>query len=325
MARKEKPTTKLCKHCKTEIPYEASVCPQCRKKQKGGCLSKILIIFAVLIIFGLFGGNDNESVNIKFTEYESENENMMVTFEKSILFDDKGIKISITDFSEDSSSVDIVLTVENNSKKDYGIAAHSYSVNGLMAGGTEMMSDVDVPANKKGNIKLSFEKGWLTENGIDHIGKLDVLFWAYFEDFKEWDTGVVSVKTNLYDKEKLYKPSGEEIYSDDSMSLWLLEHEDNTYRFSVKNKTSYDVEYYVENCSVNDWSYENENYLFDVYSESIHGKTYFVYDFEIDRSFMDDNGIDSIDNFEFNLLMKDDYYEDLFDIWEAKSNKIVIK
>ena len=28
---KEKPTTKLCEHCKTEIPYEAKVCPQCGK------------------------------------------------------------------------------------------------------------------------------------------------------------------------------------------------------------------------------------------------------------------------------------------------------
>ena len=32
--KKEKPTTKLCKHCKTEIPYDAKVCPNCRKKQK---------------------------------------------------------------------------------------------------------------------------------------------------------------------------------------------------------------------------------------------------------------------------------------------------
>ena len=33
---KEKPTTKICKHCKSEIPYDAKVCPQCRKKQKEG-------------------------------------------------------------------------------------------------------------------------------------------------------------------------------------------------------------------------------------------------------------------------------------------------
>ena len=41
--KKEKPTTKLCKHCKTEIPYDAKVCPNCRKKQKGGKLKCCLL------------------------------------------------------------------------------------------------------------------------------------------------------------------------------------------------------------------------------------------------------------------------------------------
>lgn len=49
---KEKPTTKTCKHCKTEIPYDAKVCPQCRKKQGGGCLKFLLIaVIAIIVIF----------------------------------------------------------------------------------------------------------------------------------------------------------------------------------------------------------------------------------------------------------------------------------
>lgn len=56
--KKEKPETKLCKHCKTEIPYEAKVCPQCRKKQKGGKLKWIVIILLVLfVLVALFGGD----------------------------------------------------------------------------------------------------------------------------------------------------------------------------------------------------------------------------------------------------------------------------
>ena len=47
--KQENSTTKLCKHCKTEIPKDAKVCPNCRKKQ-GGKLKWIIIGVVVLIV-----------------------------------------------------------------------------------------------------------------------------------------------------------------------------------------------------------------------------------------------------------------------------------
>ena len=48
--------TKICKHCQTEIPKKAKVCPQCRRKVKGGKLKWILIIlvllFALIMVLG---------------------------------------------------------------------------------------------------------------------------------------------------------------------------------------------------------------------------------------------------------------------------------
>lgn len=59
--KKEKPEFKLCKHCKTEIPYDAKVCPQCRKKQKGGKLKWIIIILVILfVLFALSSGDSYE-------------------------------------------------------------------------------------------------------------------------------------------------------------------------------------------------------------------------------------------------------------------------
>ncbi|WP_024294444.1 Ltp family lipoprotein [Lacrimispora indolis] len=61
---KEKPTTKICKHCKTEIPYGAKVCPQCRKKQGlGGCLTAIIIFIALGLLGSCLAGKGNETVN----------------------------------------------------------------------------------------------------------------------------------------------------------------------------------------------------------------------------------------------------------------------
>lgn len=51
-----KSTTKKCKHCKTEIPANAKVCPHCQKKQ-GGNIKLIIIGIACLFIFFLVVGN----------------------------------------------------------------------------------------------------------------------------------------------------------------------------------------------------------------------------------------------------------------------------
>lgn len=64
---KEKPATKVCKHCKTEIPYGAKVCPQCRKKQ-GGVLKWVIIAIVVIGIIGAAaGGSDDEPKEVSST------------------------------------------------------------------------------------------------------------------------------------------------------------------------------------------------------------------------------------------------------------------
>ena len=59
---KEKPTVKQCKHCKSEIPYDAKVCPVCRKKQGApGCLIVVLVVVVLVVIAALAGGGESNT------------------------------------------------------------------------------------------------------------------------------------------------------------------------------------------------------------------------------------------------------------------------
>ena len=59
---KEKPTVKQCKHCKSEIPYDAKVCPVCRKKQGApGCLIVVLVVVVLMVIAALAGGGESNT------------------------------------------------------------------------------------------------------------------------------------------------------------------------------------------------------------------------------------------------------------------------
>lgn len=57
--------TKVCKHCQSEIPKKAKVCPNCRKKQ-GGIFKWVLIAVVVLFFIGaIFGSGDDSGSDSK--------------------------------------------------------------------------------------------------------------------------------------------------------------------------------------------------------------------------------------------------------------------
>lgn len=121
---KEKPATKVCKHCKTEIPYGAKVCPQCRKKQ-GGVLKWVIIAFVVICIIGAAAGggsDDNKPSKVGDTNSSSadnnsnksqqnntepssvEEESKEAIFRKGEIAELNSVQVTLTDYKESTGS-----------------------------------------------------------------------------------------------------------------------------------------------------------------------------------------------------------------------------
>lgn len=188
MSKKEKPQTKICKHCKTEIPYGAKVCPQCRKKQGRKLKWIIIAILALGFIGAVAGGGGDEKpkkVENESSEQENsneeklkenENEEKETIFKKGESAELNGVKVTLTDYKESTGNeynsptdgnvfLMAEFEIENNTEKEMAISsmlsfeayaddyALNYSLGALMEKDGNQL-DGTIAAGKK-------MKGWI--------------------------------------------------------------------------------------------------------------------------------------------------------------------
>ena len=172
--------TKLCKHCQTEIPKKAKVCPNCRKKQGG--IGKWILIAVVLIVLLGSGGESEESSNSgsadnKFDnankETESNNEKNFIKAGET--FEARGIKVTInevdTDFTnyedeyglyeleEGMKYVMVSFTYENTGDSDAYVSIYDYDcyADGTLCEQTYYFDGDFINANISSGRNVSFE------------------------------------------------------------------------------------------------------------------------------------------------------------------------
>lgn len=172
-----------------------------------------------------------------YEEYSDEDDgensefNKQYNIEETVLVDENDVKITATGLDYDNYSVDLKLTIENNSDKNLSFICESIgyscnSVNGYMI--EDGYLNCDVQAGKKANDTVSFSYSELMMHGITEIADIEVGFDISDDDYNHIYTGPRQVKTAAADSYDYDKSSYQEAI--DSKAL--------------KNEIGYDVSFF---------------------------------------------------------------------------------
>jgi len=138
MSKQNEQATKKCKHCQSDIPKKAKVCPVCKKRQ-GNKLGVLLIIVGVLIVFAALSGDSNDTST---TTKETTSEATITTAESTEqsefhlgeTAEYKDVRVTLTNVTESSGSqfntptdgnifVIVEFEIENNSDHELAISS----------------------------------------------------------------------------------------------------------------------------------------------------------------------------------------------------------
>ncbi len=140
---KEKPATKKCKKCQTEIPYNAKKCPHCLSKQGMALWLKALIV--IIIVFGIAGisggttGTSGSNVNNNGNVQQETVKKDKFTIEGDTTSDYDGFALYIegvikNNTDKDMSYVQVTFNLYDAEGNQIGTALDN--INNLKAGGT---------------------------------------------------------------------------------------------------------------------------------------------------------------------------------------------
>lgn len=308
----------------------------------GGLVCSIVGIVVFLFCLFIFTGDDTESsrnveneqivVEDRSDEKKEEKpkkeeirEEKTQLIDETVIYEGNKCVIEAVECNNDSFK----LHIKNDSDKDYSFNVHALAINGIMTGCNIYTGDTDVPSGKNGTMEVEFSSDWLYE--IENVEYIEMIIWAYdkAESFKDFDTGIIRIETNKYTDDISFERNDDWI---DVNGLHIVKKEMNTsyISYSIINENDYFISTTLDNCSINDWSFEpgySAHISNNAVETSIDGWNIIVFpnciaNVVVDTSdFMEENDMDEIENFEFslNIVPNEDYFND------ENTDKIVFK
>lgn len=124
------------------------------------------------------------------------------TLAETVMVDEGGVKITATSLTYTAYSVDLELTIENNSGRDLSFVSGSLgyscnSINGYMV--DDGYLNCDVANGKKANESMSFGYDALMLYGIDEIADMEIGFSMSDDNYDTIYSGPIRLKTSAFD------------------------------------------------------------------------------------------------------------------------------
>ena len=249
--------------------------------------------------------SNNESADSSSGNKTEDNVVAEITVAETVLYDVDGVKVTATGYEEGWTGPEIKILVENNSDKNVLITSDSVSVNGYMMPFAALYAEV--AAGKKANETLSLMSSELDRSGIDVLAELQ--FYLQIQNPETWETvatsELVTLTTSAAPYEQPVDDSGDVLFDSNGIRIICkgLKQDiiwDGTVVFYMENNSGKEISIYAENVSVN-------GFMQDVglWSDLRPGTKLIDGMSMIDLSDLEIEGIDQIENIEFNLRVVD--------------------
>ena len=296
-----------------------------KKKSK---LPIIVVIIVIIVVIAAIGGDSSNKSKNELASEESSKGNVTeatynkdkgasskISIEEQLLVDKNGIKITATEYTNDSIwGEGIKLLIENNTDTTYTVGCDALIVNDYMI--TDLFAS-EIAPGKKANETMYLSSSALKAAGIDTVGKVEMYFHALdFSDITKplFKNEFCEVKTSAFDNmDTTPNDAGIELYNNNGVKIVGKAVDEDSFwgtaiLLYIENNSGINVGINVDEMSINGYM------MNPLFSTTCYNGKKAINDITVFSSDLKDNNIEKIEEVELKFHIYDaDSYQTITD------------